>query len=36
MSTSENGGREAHCEMPSGNSDDQPSAEKVLNADNVR
>ncbi|XP_073098376.1 nesprin-2 isoform X4 [Manis javanica] len=30
MSTSENGGREAHCEMPSANSDDQPSAEKAM------
>lgn len=35
MNTSENGGRDAHSEVPSAKSRDQPSTEKVLNVDNV-
>ncbi|KAM5338266.1 nesprin-2 isoform 2-T2 [Glossophaga mutica] len=32
VDTSENGGRNAHSEVPSANSNNQPSAEKVINA----
>lgn len=35
MNTSENGGRNAHSEVSSAESDNQPSTEKVLNIDNV-